>query len=437
MQNNDIAKILDLKDKNIIFSKNFINEEVIKGKRVQVYTAKLKYKPSYCEVCGVINEDNNIISKGYSKPSLIKLNKVSNINAYMRLIKQRYYCKECNSSFTLKTSLVDKHCFISKPVKYKIALDAGLKRSEKDIAKDNNVSSTTVTRVIDSAYIPPLPYTHHLPEVIGMDEFKSVKSAEGAMSFIFTDLEARKLIDIVEDRKLHNLERYFSKYTKEARDKVRIIVIDMYEPYIQLIKKMFINAQIVVDKFHLVQLMSRSLQKTRIKVMKSVKKYSVEYRLLKKHFKLLTKYSVDLDSKNYRRYTKSGPLLTQTQLVDKMVDVDPELKEAYDIYQDYLYALKTKNIKVLAETAKQYKDVKSSYMATSLKTVNKYLPYIENSFKYDYTNGFVEGFNNLIKVIKRIAFGYSSFIRFRNRIMIISKNMSIEKEIKPFGLIPL
>ena len=35
--------------------------------------------------------------------------------------------------------------------------------------------------------------------------------------------------------------------------------------------------------------------------------------------------------------------------------------------------------------------------------------YVANTLKYDYSNGFTEGVNNFIKVLKRVAFGYKSF----------------------------
>ena len=42
---------------------------------------------------------------------------------------------------------------------------------------------------------------------------------------------------------------------------------------------------------------------------------------------------------------------------------------------------------------------------------------ILNSFDTKYTNGFIEGCNNKIKVLKRNAYGYRKFERFRNRIL--------------------
>ncbi|WP_197722713.1 transposase [Ureibacillus thermosphaericus] len=109
--------------------------------------------------------------------------------------------------------------------------------------------------------------------------FKSVKSAAGAMSFIFCDSETGEIVDIVEDRRLHVLKEYFLRYSKKARDAVKTIVIDMYSPYISLIQEVFPKAEIVLDKFHILQLFSRALNKTRINVMNRDKK---NYNKLKK-----------------------------------------------------------------------------------------------------------------------------------------------------------
>ena len=57
-------------------------------------------------------------------------------------------------------------------------------------------------------------------------------------------------------------------------------------------------------------------------------------------------------------------------------------------------------------------------MKEAAKTIENWLPYIVNSFIDErYTNGFTEGCNNKIKVLKRNAYGYSNFNRFRNRIL--------------------
>lgn len=116
------------------------------------------------------------------------------------------------------------------------------------------------------------------------------------MSFHMID---GKTIDIVEDRRLNNLIKYFSYYTHNARSKVKLIVIDRCSPYISLIKKMFPNANIIIDKFHLVNLILNSLNKTRIKLMKYDKK---NYNKLKRYYRLLLKSQEDLNNTKWKRY---------------------------------------------------------------------------------------------------------------------------------------
>ena len=58
-----------------------------------------------------------------------------------------------------------------------------------------------------------------------------------------------------------------------------------------------------------------------------------------------------------------------------------------------------------------------------LTTLANWAKYILNSFDCPYTNGYTEGMNNKIKVIKRNgvsrnAYGYRNFDNFRNRIML-------------------
>lgn len=66
-------------------------------------------------------------------------------------------------------------------------------------------------------------------------------------------------------------------------------------------------------------------------------------------------------------------------------------------------------------------------MKTSIKTLKIYLPHIKNILSNPYYNGFVEGNNNFIKVLKRIAFGFRSFRRFKAKIMICKNLLYIKK----------
>ena len=56
------------------------------------------------------------------------------------------------------------------------------------------------------------------------------------------------------------------------------------------------------------------------------------------------------------------------------------------------------------------------------QTYTKWEDEILNAFAVPYTNGYIEGCNNRIKVLKRISFGMPRFVRFRRRIMHIMLN---------------
>ena len=421
---NYIIDMLELKDSNVYFKENFYYKEKIKDITYKIFEGYLSYKPSFCPKCGVVFDDE--FEKHGFIVSDIKIPNVSGYKSILRLHKQRYLCKHCNKAFTLTSNITDYGCFISNLTKQKIAKDLMKKLSETDIALDNGVSSNTVERVMDSYYKTLKLYKHYLPEVISFDEFKSVKSADGAMSFHMCNGITGQIIDIVEDRRLDNLIKYFFYYDYKARSKVKYITIDMYSPYISLIKKMFPNAKIIIDKFHLTQLISRSLNKTRIKVMNKDKK---NYRKLKRYWRLILKDRTELDFSKWRKYTCFEHLMTQSDVVDYLVNTDEQLKQTYLIYQKILYALKKKDYIYLKQSLANINLNISSYMKTCIKTLTEFLPYIKNTFENNYNNGFIEGNNNFIKVIKRIAFGFRSFRRFKARIMICKGLIKIKKTV--------
>lgn len=234
-----------------------------------------------------------------------------------------------------------------------------------------------------------------------------------------------KIIDIVEDRKLNNLIKYFSYYTHKARANVKLIVIDMYSPYISLIQKMFPNAKIIIDKFHLVNLISTSLNKTRIKLMK---KNNKNYKKLKRYWKLILKSQDELDNSEWKKYTCFKEMMTQSGVVNYLINTNEELKNTYEVYQDLLQAISNNNYNLLKQTLNNENNNISDYMKTSINTLKEYLIHIKNTLSNSYNNGFVEGNNNFIKVLKRIAFGFRSFRRFKARIMICKGLINPKKE---------
>ena len=416
---NSILKLLNMKDHNLIFNENFIVERKIKGKRCLVFLGYLKNDFEFCPLCGCINE-NTIIKKG-TRNSLIKINKHAELTTYLDLTKQRYKCKSCNRKFYAITTEVDYRCHISKQVKLTILNLAKETISKYLIAKLNNVSDNTVQSVFDTVFYNDTVYKDYLPKAICIDEFTFKKKT---YAFNICNAKNGKTVDLVLDRTTNNLDKYFSHYTEKARKRVRFVVMDMYSPYIDLIKKWFPNAKIIIDLFHIVQLLSKSLNKTRINVMNENKDDRNKY---KRYWRFILKSRFDLNAGTWSKFRCFKNLMTETDVVDYLLSKDKFFENTYDIYQEILYHLQHRNYKGFNQViSKENKDI-SKQMQTTLSTLKKYSKYIKNTLEYSYSNGVMERNNNTCKLIKRISFGFRNFRNMKSRIMIITNIFRKEK----------
>ena len=410
--NNSILKLLNMKDKNLNFNENFVVEREIKNKRCLVILGYLKNDFEYCPCCGCINE-NTIIKKG-TRNSLIKINKHAELTTYLDLTKQRYKCKNCNKKFYATTLEVDYRCHISNQVKLAILNCAKEMMCKSLIARLYNVSDNTVQSIFDTVFYNDTVYKDFLPKAICIDEFTFKKKT---YAFNICNAKNGKTIDLVLDRTTNNLDKYFSHYTEKARKRVKFVVMDMYSPYIDLIKKWFPNAKIIIDLFHIVQLLTKSLNKTRINVMNENKDDRNKF---KRYWRFILKSRFDLDTSTWNKFRCFKNLMTETDVVDYLLSKDKFFENSYDVYQDILYHLQHRNYEGFNKVVnKEYKDI-SKQIQITLNTLKKYSKYIKNTLEYSYSNGVMERNNNTCKLIKRISFGFKNFRNMKSRIMIIT-----------------
>jgi len=411
--NNYKLKLLNIKDENITILEK-VEEKYIKGVNHMLIYGVLTYKPDFCSKCGVANNSNDIIKWGF-KTCKIKIPKVSNLNTILLLNKQRFLCKHCNETFVAETSLVDKYKNISINTNLQVRLLLTEKISEKDIAKFTNISPSSVDSILDDISKKSVLRHSHLPKSMNWDEFNATKDTKGKMAFIITDNSKGNIFDIQDSRKSLDLEKYFKRYPRCERNMVQYISMDFYSGYINLAKKLFKNAKIIIDRFHIVTQVYNALNITRVKL---CKKNNPNYNKLKKYWKLILKNKNDLsDKKKYSKYFRKE--VSQIDIVNYLINTNREFKATYDSYQGIINSIKDKDFnKFKAIINHSNKDI-SDKMKQAFKLYRQYEQYIENSFKYDINNGIIEGTNNLIKCIKRIAFGYRSYRHFTARIFLI------------------
>lgn len=156
-----IKKLLGLKDKNVHLVEEPIAVEKIKGVNHFVVHGILTYIPSCCAV----NTSHGDIIKHGRKTSTIKLTHVNFQPVLLQLKKQSFLCKHCEATFTAKTKLVERHCYITNTIKATIAMELREMQAMSLIAKHLNVSSYTVLRVMEKWGKPCVPITSTCPGI--------------------------------------------------------------------------------------------------------------------------------------------------------------------------------------------------------------------------------------------------------------------------------
>lgn len=127
--------------------------------------------------------------------------------------------------------------------------------------------------------------------------------------------------------------------------------------------------------------------------------------------------------------------MTEIDVVNYILDQSVELKTTYYKYQELLLSIREKNYDNFIYVIDNINNSISDYMKTSIKTLAEFKNKIYNTFNNNYHNGFIEGNNNFIKLLKRIAFDFRSFRKFKARIMIFKGLIKInKKKVNAFAL---
>ena len=342
--------------------------------------------------------------------------------------RRRYMCTHCKKRFPEDNHFVEKFNKISIHTKKLIIQEYSKKQSIKDLGERLNISYHTVMRHVQKHIVPKRAT---LPEVLSIDEFKNLSNGEGKYAFLMVDPVNKKLIDVFPNRRKNNLEAYFMRIPLDERRNVKVVISDLWDPYRQLTKKVFPNAILIADRYHYIRQLYWGLQDVRKRIMSKYSKGTLEYYILKKYWKFILKYTYNL-SPNHFKSRRLGYHVTPKEIVEMARNIDDELKLAIDLKDEFYEFLHTSSYeeapklleefvhRLKASNIPEYRYVAKTYTNWGTEIANSFYQEIDNEtgeiIDKNYTNGFIEGLNNKIKVIKRIAFGYRNFSNFRSRI---------------------
>ena len=385
-----------------------IKEEYIKHTRVNEdgsvhFTLEIPVAEQVCPHCGASTRK----SKG-KRSRDVKFGAMQHHTVTATYLQRRYKCQECNHTFIEKNPFVSRYLRLSKSNLEYLFRQLGEKGSFTEMAKRSDVSVSTVIRYCSKLAIPK---PAQLPTVLGIDEYKG--NAEGQMyQVIITDLRNHSVVDILPKRETRALIQYFKTFSKEAREQVKYIVMDMCPLFKLVMQTMFSHAHIVADRYHVCRLVDWALERVRKREQKQIVTHS---RMLKY---------------NRRVLMKNPDTLTENERVKllEILRISDDLRRAYGLRLGFRKIFKTYSIPNIERHIQLWlKIVESSHLPefSNFKTsFISWFPQIVNAFVLPYSNGFTEGCNNNIKVLKSISYGLRNFDRFRIRILLLSKKNS-------------
>lgn len=417
MHINNITKILGLEDTSLKITGHY------QEKGVQYIELMRDQYPHRCPNCQT--ETTYVHDYRIRKITHAAFTSHKAILLYKR---RRYRCPSCQKRFPEENAFVNKYEKISHYTKLSILNEYPKSLSFKAIAEKLYISSSTVIRHGED-HINPNRMT--LPEVLSIDEFKNLRKKNRKYACLLVDPVNKHVIDVINTRHIENLRAYFMRIPLEERKRVRYVISDLWDPYRRLVKEVLPNARLIADKFHFVRQIYWAFNDVRVRIMHTQKKGSVEYYILKKHWKILNKYTFNLSMKHFYDY-KLRFRVTPREIVDMASALHPDMKVAIDLKDDFYEALHTmtyqeakaflpefidrlrrSGVKEFRELVKTFKNWKTEILHAFPVIDDKTGEVIHPS----YTNATIEGFNNKIKVIKRNGYGFRNFWNFRRRIM--------------------
>lgn len=386
-----IEKLLQLEDV-IVANIECIDNEMHIHLRMEQRTHK-------CPYCG------QITSKVHDyRTQLVRDVSICGFNTVLHLRKRRHVCPNCGKRFDEKIDFLPRYQHFTNRVFAQVFEQFKECRSIKGIAASNNMSPPTAAKILNM-----IEHTvSKLPEVIAIDEFKG--NAEGEKyQCIIANPKDHKVLEILPTRKHEEIYRYLGSF--KNRKTVKYVVMDMTGGYRSLMRNLFPQADLIVDKYHYVRQVGFALEKVRVE---EQKKYSDRWR---KYFK---------SSKRLLIKDSSKLTIEESIQLDNMFRISKRLHLAYKLKQEFEHFKESEN---RIQASKRLSAWIMACQESNIEEFNKvsltfqrWSIEILNSFDAPYTNGYIEGCNNRIKVLKRVSFGMPRFKRFRRRILHIMLN---------------
>jgi transposase len=266
----------------------------------------------------------------------------------------------------------------------------------EQVAQSENLGSKQVQKIFNElSKIEIKDRDWGMPKRLSLDEF-SRRKGKGNFATILTDLDKSSLLEVIDSHKSDDIIKALKRIPLAIREQVEEVCVDMWGGFPKVIKEVFPNAKIVIDRFHVQKLINKNLNKIRLKL---------EIKGLKNKILLMMAQS---------KLTE----LEQTEL-EILLQASPTLRIAHELKENILKIYKS-NITPLNAIRQMKKWLVSAriILGNAADTIDLHLSEICNYFKNRTTSGVTEGLNTRIKLILRQSYGFKNFDMMRDKLLV-------------------
>jgi transposase len=341
---------------------------------------------------------------------------VLNKSLFLLVCIKRYRCQNCEEVFSAPLESVGSHQHYTNRFRLFI-YEQVLGTTIQDVSRKYQIAYSTVERIFyaiahektseHQSVIREIQETAQDSELtLSLDEISIRKGHKYETVLYDANLGAvlgmNSKRDFESTLELLTLKVVYSKQVKN-------VVLDMWDPFHKAVRTAFPHANIIIDKYHVVQKVTQALDQLRKKIPG----------LKKSRFLLLKSY----EKLNEKQREKLNELLE----THENLAYGYYLKELFrDFYRSVDFEMAEKSLKEWLQLAK---NSPFSCFHEAAKTIENWQHHILQYFKTPYTNGRTEGTNHKIKNIKRRAYGYRNLHRFRTRVFLECTGKTYKKQV--------
>lgn len=306
------------------------------------------------------------------------------------VVRSRWRCRDCGKTFLQPLpDVADSGTMTKRLVAY--IESQSLRRPFTHIAEEVGVAEGTVRNVFND-YIAYLDahVKFVTPEWLGLDELYLL----GKPRCVLYNVKLGTIVDVLADRNKPTLNQRL--FWMEDKERVKVVTMDMYRPYRDAVRKLLPDADVVIDKFHVVRMATNALEEIRRK-MRDTMSPGDRRKLMRSRFLLL------------KRHRDLSPEARDT--VQSWTSGLPTLSAAYATKEAF-YAIF--DLKDRVQALKAYNHWRDHIPPEVMGAFRPVITSVDNwerevfaYFDHRATNAVAEALNGVARVINRDGRGYS------------------------------